>query len=369
MNDRPKPQPSQELRRVLVDHAITLGLIALVVALAYRIFSPLFPAILWGLLLAVICAHPYERLVSRLRGRRQLADLVFAIVLLLVLLVPAAFFSWELITNFPAVSAWLEQVSSRGLPAPPDWLAQLPVLGPTIESAWGQADAETGGSGPNIVSSLGNLATWTAGRIGSFGAFVFEFVLGAIISLFILHNRFAVRAFLNRLAGRLGGKFAAGLFTSALDTTRTAFTAVIYAAIAQTLLAGIGLYVAGLPALVLFAGFTFLLALVQIGPFVVLLVAEAILLSTGSYLAGVLLAAWFLGVVMTVDNVIRPYFTSQGSNVPGIITFLGTVGGLLSWGLIGVFVGPVLTAVIYEMLLAWIEGDQKDEPGPSGTAA
>lgn len=347
-------------RALLIDHAISLGLIALVVALTYRIFAPLFPAILWGLLLAVICAHPYERLVSRLRGRRAVADVVFGLILLMVLLIPAIFFAWELITNFQRIEHWVTDVSSPPLPPPPQWMIDLPVVGPSLETAWGTATTNLGERIPGIVSHLGGVATWAAGRVGTFGAFMFEFVLGAIVSLFILHNRFAVRAFVNRLLTRIGGEFAGGLLSRALDTTRSAFAGVIYAAIAQTLLAAIGLYFAGVPALILFMGFTFLLALIQIGPVVVLLVAEAILLFQAHYLAAILLAVWFFAVVMTVDNLVRPLVTSRNTSLPGIIAFLGTIGGFLTWGLIGVFVGPVLISVIYEMLLTWMRSERAD---------
>jgi len=344
-------------RRMLIDHAMSLGLIAVVVGLTYGIFAPLFPAILWGLLLAVICARPYERLVSRLHGRRAVADLVFGLVLLLVLLMPAIFFAWELITNSQMMNDWLEAVATPPLPPPPGWLTGLPVVGSSVETAWGDATTDLGERIPGLIANMGGVATWAAGRLGTFGAFMFEFILGAIVSLFILHNRFAVRAFLNRLLTRIGGQFAGGLLTNALETTRTAFAGVIYAAIAQTFLAGLGLFLAGLPAIILFMGFTFLLALVQVGPVVVLVVAEGILLFQARYLAAVLLAAWFFGAVMTVDNLIRPYVTSKGTNLPGIIAFLGTVGGFLTWGLIGVFLGPVLTSVIYEMLLTWMNAE------------
>ncbi|MGI1662550.1 AI-2E family transporter [Palleronia sp. KMU-117] len=353
-------QRPQDIRGLIVDNAVSLSLIAIVIALAYQVFAPMFPAILWGLLLAVICAHPYERLVSRLRGRRLVADIVFAFLLLMVLLLPALFFAWELIGHFPVAADWFETMSAAPVPTPPEWLVNLPVVGASIESAWGVAETDMGSQIPGIASHLLGVATWATSRIGTFGAFLFEFLLGAIVALFILHNRFAVRAFLDRLLTRIGGKFAGSLFVNALETTRNSFAGVIYAATAQTLLAGIGLYVAGLPAIILFAGFTFLLALIQIGPIVVLFVASAILIWEGSYLTAALLAAWFFGAVMTVDNLIRPYFSTHGTDLPGIIAFIGTVGGFLTWGLIGVFLGPVLTAVIYEMLLAWMAADTED---------
>lgn len=354
-NERP------DLRRLLVDHAVSLSLIAVLVALAYRIFSPLFPAIIWGLLLAVICAHPYERLVSRLRGRRLLADIAFGILLFLVLLVPATFFAWQLVSYLPLLSDWLHSVSSGPMPELPAWIIELPVFGPPIATAWGSASTGSEQDVPDLFSHLGGVASWATNRIGTFSSFVFEFMIGAIISLFILHYRFAVRAFLNRLLTRIGGEFAGSLFVRALDTTRTAFTGVVIAALAQTILATIALYFAGLPALVLFAGFTFLLALVQVGAFVVLLVADIILIIEGAHLSAILVTAWFLGVVMTADNLIKPYFSKQGTNLPAILAFLGTIGGFLTWGLLGVFLGPVLTSVIYEMLLAWVNAEEAEE--------
>lgn len=352
---------SRNGRNLLLDQAISLGFIALVVLLAYRIFAPLFPALLWGVLLAIICAHPYERLVSRLHGRRYVADLVFGMILLMVLLVPATFFAWEVIANFPVVKDWVGSKTAPPMPPAPEWLSNLPVIGPSIESAWGAATTDLGNQIPGIVSHLGEVTTWAAGRVGSFGAFLFEFILGSVLSLFILHHRFAVRAFLNRLLVRIGGEFAGGVFARALEMTRSSFTGVIFAAIAQTLLAVLGLYVAGLPGLVIFAGFTFLLALVKIGPLIVLIVADSILLWQGFEGSAALLAIWFFAVVMTVDNVIQPYFSSRGSNLPAVVAFLGTIGGFLSWGLIGVFLGPVLTSVIYELLLAWITATDGEE--------
>jgi predicted PurR-regulated permease PerM len=348
---------SKILRKLLVDQAVTLGFILLALLLAYRIFSPLFPAIIWGLLLAVICAHPYERLVSRLRGRRAIADVVFAIVLMMVLLIPAIFFAWELIAYSPILLDRFSELTAGPVPPAPAWLINLPVVGEPIKIAWGTAETDLGNSVPGLLSHVGSVAAWATGRIGTFGAFLFEFVFGAVIALFILHNRFAVRAFIHRMVKRIGGEFAGGLFASALETTRASFAGVIAAAIGQTILAGVGLYFAGLPAIILFAGFTFLLALVQIGPIVVLTVADIILLWRGDYLAAMLLTLWFVTVVMTVDNLIKPYFTSRGTDLPGILAFLGTVGGFLAWGLIGVFLGPVLTSVLYEMLVAWATSD------------
>ena len=359
-------------QRHSVDLFASFGLIALVLYLTYQLFSPLFSALLWGTLLAIICAHPYERLVSRLKGRRHRADVVFAIVLLMVLLLPATFFAFELTLNFPRISSHLEGLVTGAVPSLPEWIAQLPGIGEAIRQGWAEAWAYIRTSLPQLIAHAGGVATWLLAQVGTFGAFLFEFALGMVLALFMLHHRFVLRSYLHRLLQRIGGAFAVGLVSSAFDTTRTAFTGAIVASVVQTLLAGLGLFVAGVPALILFCGFTFLLALVQIGAAAVLVVAEIILISKGSYLAGLGLALWFIVVVMSADNIIRPYFASKGSDVPGILSFLGSVGGFLSWGLIGVFVGPVLTSILYQMLRTWINAEEpgassvSDPPAPPG---
>jgi len=320
---------------------------------------------LWGFLLAVICAHPYERLVLRLHGRRRLADVVFAVLLIMVLLLPAIFFAWELLGNLPAINGWLNDRTGQELPDIPAWISELPVAGPPITEAWENARSDLTEWLGQALTHLGGVGHWLVAQVGSFGAFLFQFVLGAVISLFLLHNRFQARAFLDRLLRRIGGTFAVDLVNSAFDTTRNAFTGVIAAALAQTILAGLALWAVGLPALVLFCGFTFLMALVQIGPVLVLIVAEGLLIYEGRYLAAVLLALWFVIVVMSVDNLIRPYFASKGSDLPGILSFLGSIGGFLAWGLLGVFVGPVLTSVLYRILVAWVDAPPPEDEAQS----
>jgi predicted PurR-regulated permease PerM len=342
---------------LLHDLIVPLALVGLVGALAVRMLAPLFPAMLWGAMLAIVCAHPYEALVSRLRGRRALADAAFALLMLLALVLPAVFFAWELVVNFPPVAERISDIAARPPGPPPDWLHRVPVIGPTLISAWGGAVTETDREIPGLLSHLSGVFGWIVGQAGSFAGFMFDFILGATISLFLLHHRFAVRAFLDRFFGRVGGSFARGVVIEAFEVMRTSFTGVIAAAFLQTVLATIALYAAGLPAIVLLAGATFLLAIVQIGPIVVMLAADVILVMEGRYLAAALVTAWFLGVVMSADNVIRPYFASRGTAMPAVIAFLGSIGGLMAWGLIGVFVGPVLMAVFYQLIVAWTRSD------------
>lgn len=359
------PIDAAQRNKRLIDLAVTFGFVGLVLLLVYTVFAPLFPALLWGALLAIICAHPYELLCSRLRGRRGLADLLFGLFLMVVLLLPAVFFAWELILSFPVLVARIGNLSIGPLPGPPAWLADLPGFGTALAQSWSDATSGVSGNLARALPHLDTMANWLLGEIGTFGAFLFNFSLGLVIALFALHYRFQFRAFLSRLLGRVGGAFASRLVVSAFDTTRAAFAGVVVSAILQTLLVAIALLAAGVPAVILFAGLTFFLTVIQIGPLPVLIPAGLILLGDGAYLVAAILAIWFIAVVTPADNLVRPYFSSRASSLPGLFAFLGTVGGFLSWGLIGVFVGPVLTSILYEMLIAWLYPEEGEPQHPA----
>jgi predicted PurR-regulated permease PerM len=358
--DEPPPATSR-LDDGLVDRLVLLGLVGLLVVLAFRLFSPLFPSILWGGLLAIICAHPYERLVGRIGGRRSVGDIVFGAFLALALLLPVLLFAWEATARLPVIIAYFKGLNSADTPDLPMWLLNLPLLGDIIAEAWAAASEDFAGLVKQLAGHAGGVASWLFERIGSLGAFVLEFVLGIVISVFFLHYRFPIRAFLARFFTRVGGEFANDVVLGAFETTRQAFAGVIAAAIAQTLLSTLALIVAGVPGVPILAALTFVLALIQVGPLFVLIIAAGLLLSEGDTTTVFFLAVWFLGVVMSVDNLVRPYFTSHGTGLPWILAFLGTIGGLFAWGLIGVFVGPVLASVLLRILVNWVEaGDEAD---------
>jgi predicted PurR-regulated permease PerM len=328
--------------------------IALLGFLAYLLFRPIMPALLWGGLLAVISAHGYERLVSRLGGRRGLGVLIFGIFYTLVLVVPLLFFVLEAIAHAPVLTGLSDQLTAGALideiekaeqataikTGLPDWLR-------TFRDHLDERMAQ-------VVPHLGSAATWLAGRVGDLGGFFFEFLLGCVTALVLLYNRFVVRAAIARLLAKIGGGFAQDLMDQTFETTRGAFRGVVAAATAQTILAAMALVVAGVPGVVLLSTLTFMLALVQIGPLVTAIIAGGILFMEGAVLAAVLTMVWFLVIVMSVDNLIRPYFASRANDTPAFLTFLGALGGLLAFGLIGVFIGPVLIALLYRLLVTWL---------------
>lgn len=355
------PGPDHE-PPIAFERIAQLALVGFGAYLGYRMFQPVFPAILWGFLLAVVLAHPYERLSGRIGGRRGWADAVFALALTLMLVLPALLFVWELVRWLPPFVERAKALSASGLPPLPAGVIETPFIGPWAAGMWNDIAEDSSAVVRDIAGHAGGVASWLVGKIGSFSSFVLEFLLGAVVAIYVLHRRFEVRAFIARLLDRIGGDYAHQLVLGAFETTRNAFAGIIAAAIAQTALASAALFAANVPALTLMAGLTFLLAIVQIGPVVVLLIADAILILRGDMFAAALVTAWFVGVVMAADNVIRPYFASKGTDLPWGLSFLGAIGGFVAWGLIGAFVAPVLTAVLYEIVMNWVYPARRNTP-------
>ena len=358
---------SERVRSRSLDDIIGLALIIGAIVVGYRILVPLMPSILWGGALAVICARPFEAVSNRLGARRSLAVLLFGLIYLFALICPAIFFAWELLRTAPSLLHMLQSFSEHPESLQLPWLADVPLVGPDLALWWATATTDVSLLEQTGVRHLGQVAGWAAAQIGTFGAFVVQFALGAVIALFLLAHRSHIRGYISGVLERVGGDFARGVAANAFNTMRTAFFGVIVSATAQAILASVALWLVGLPNIILFMGLTFLASLIQIGPIVTLVVADCILILSGDHMGALLVTIWFLSVVMTCDNFIKPYFTQRGAALPGLLAFLGGIGGILSWGLIGAYLGPALMSVLYQLALAW--GTQGVKPQPSPASA
>ncbi len=355
MTQPPPTEPDQKdasLRRLL-----QAGAVAALIYIAYQLLHPILPAMLWGGLLATVSAHGYERIVSRANGNRGLGVLVVGLFYLVILVGPLLFFALEAVGHAPFLASLPEQLSSGTL------LAEIERAEAATEIETGLPDWLRGLTGhftermAQVLPHLGSVAVWLAARVGDLGSFLFEFLLGCVTALALLYNRFAVRAIMARILRKIGGAFAQELMQHTFDSTRAAFRGVIAAAIAQSALTAAALVLAGVPGVLLLTAMTFLLALVQVGPLLTAAIACGLLLVQGKVLVAGLVLAWFVVIVTSVDNLIRPYFASRANDTPAFLTFLGALGGLLAFGLIGVFVGPVLLSLLHRLLMAWVNQD------------
>jgi predicted PurR-regulated permease PerM len=333
---------------------VRIAVVAFVLFVTYRLFQPIIASFIWGGLLAIVSAHPYERIVSHLGGRRGLAAAVMGIIFLVALIGPLLFVISEAMSVAPMLADFAEGLSSGEIQRQVESVDDLAPSNSTLAKWLRIAENHLDELIAQIAPHLGGAATWLLARFGDIGRFLFEFLLGCATALFLLFHRFEVRSIMARVLEVIGGSFAVGLMQQTFDTTRGTFLGVLVAAIAQALLAVLALFLAGVPGVLPLGVLAFLLAMVQVGPVIVGAIAAGLLVAQGDTLLAVLMLLWFLVVVASVDNLIRPRFTARSSETPGYLAFLGALSGVISFGLIGVFIGPVLVSLLVRLARSWL---------------
>jgi len=357
---------SPPLSRDLTRTTLSVLFIGAFIAANFIILKPFLPALVWAVTIVVATWPIMLRLQAWLGSKRALAVTAMTLVLVLILIVPFTLAVVTLIENADRVTGWTKSLQTQGLPAPPDWVSGLPLVGPKLSESWRElSSAGSEGLSAQLVPYARQLVTWFVDQAGSIGLMIVQFLLTVIISAILYsqgeHAADAVQRFAYRLAGQRG----VDSVILASRAIRGVALGVVVTALIQSLLGGIGLAIAGVPAAAVLTAVMFILCIAQLGPALILFPAVAWLFWSDQTLWGSVLLVWSL-VVVTLDNFLRPILIKKGADLPLLLIFAGVIGGLIAFGIIGLFIGPVVLAVTYTLLGAWMKGGDVD---PSGVSA
>jgi len=353
--------------------------LAVLIAASLWIIRPFVVAALWATTVVVATWPVLLQVQVWLGGRRSLAVALMTTLLLFILVVPFYFAVTTIVHNAEQISAWTKALATFTLAGPPHWLHRIPLFGTQISNAWQKLAA----AGPEQLSEyLSPLAKKAAvlflQQVGNLGLLFVQFLLTVVIAGILYANGetalAGVEAFIRRLIGPQGVEAVhlAGL------AIRGVAQGIVVTAIVQSVFAGLGLKIAGVPFPMLLTAVMFVLAIAQIGPMLVLIPAIIWTYSQSGALWGTGLLLWsiFCG---TFDNVLRPLLIKRGADLPLLLIFAGVIGGLFAFGVIGLFVGPVVLAVAYTLLADWVsdgeigpaltEPDQAPEEKPGDSTA
>jgi predicted PurR-regulated permease PerM len=293
------------------------------------------------------------KLQHALRGR-ALAVTLISVAMVLVFVVPLVLAIQMLVDNADTITAWLDTLATATIPQPPEWLARVPLVGARIAERWTSvAAADKGDLVARLAPHAAAAAQWVASAVGSFGMLGLQFLLTVIIAVLLYAQGETARAGLIRFGRRLAGDRGEGAVVLAGQAIRAVALGVVVTALAQTVLAGIGLAVAGVPFAGFLTGVILLLCIAQVGPILVLVPAVIWLFWSGQTGWGTALLVWTVGVG-TMDNILRPLLIRRGADLPMPLIFAGVIGGLIAFGIVGLFVGPVVLAVTYTLLKDWV---------------
>lgn len=327
----------------------------------FVVVRPFTSALMWAGILCFITWPLYSLIVRRLGGRRTLAASLMTLIVALLVVIPVGILGISLGDSIRKMPGYISTFLHDGPPPPPSWVAKLPFVGPMVDSYWSEMVHNSDKSQAVVKEVMMRSKEWLFARSVDLGQAILQICLSLFIAFFFYRDGISVMARLKDATHRIAGDRTHHLLTVVAGTVKGVVYGILGTAVAQGVLAGIGFWIAGVPMAVLLGVATFFFSLVPMGPPLVWIPATVWLFYNGSAPWAIFMAIWGTFVVSGVDNVLKPYLISRGSNLPFVLVFLGVLGGVLAFGIIGVFLGPTLLAVGFALLKEWSAGKSKDE--------
>jgi len=347
------------IQRRVTQTVIRLSVLALLIFLCFRILSPFINPIIGGLVIAIALQTPHAKLTRAIGGRPRIAAVLIILIALLVFMIPTFALGASLFDTATELSGELS-AEDFTFPPPPDSVVDWPVVGKSVHSVWLKASQNLDSALTKLAPYLKDAGLWIVSKVGDIGWGLILFIVTVVIGGALLPYReqinTIVRKFSVLLAGERGPKLAELAASSVHSVTR----GVIGVALIQALLAGMGMLVVGVPGAGLWTLLILIFAVMQLPTTIVLVPVIIYVFATHSTVTAILFAIWG-AVVGLSDNVLKPLLMGHGSEVPMLVLFMGSLGGFIAGGILGLFVGAVVLALGYTIFMAWLEDSTVDE--------
>jgi predicted PurR-regulated permease PerM len=353
MNQPDKMTQEKSYMELAIDIAIRIGVLALLIAWCFQILRPFITPVIWGTIIA-IALYPVCRKLSSLLGNRiKVAAAIMTLIILLLIILPCI----QMVGSFVDGMTYLNGQIQSGdikIPPPPENIDSWPVIGKLLKSRWLEASE-------NLMPAL----TRYAPQLKTISIRLLESALGTMIGLLLFALSIIVAGVLMANA-KGGGHLARELFVSlagergddfadiSTRTIRNVVKGILGVALIQGLLAGMGFMIAGVPGAGVWAFLCIFLAIIQIGIAPVVIPVIIYMFYNADTLTAGLLMAWLI-LVMLSDNFLKPVLLGRGAPVPMLVIFLGSIGGFISMGFIGLFIGAVILSLGFKLFQAWLK--------------
>ena len=344
-------EKASDLRAQLLVSMLSLSAI---VAATYLVLEPFVQAMAWATILVLASWPIYRRLSSLLPGKPRASAFVMTLWLALLLAAAVAPILVALVTELDSATVAVKAELQRDELRVPKLVSDLPLVGKMIEdrllSLWHNKRQALSMLSDYQEPLVDFFTTLAKGVLSS----VFTLLMCLFIAFFLFLNGPELAHQFQVIGRKLGGDRFDRLVAASRETVKGAVYGVLLTALVQGVLAGIGYAVAGAPVPVLLGFFTMVMSLIPFGtPIVYLPVAVIVGANGAPLLHGILLAAWGICVVSAMDNILRPLFISQSTNMPIVLSFFGVIGGIIAFGLLGIILGPVVLAIALMLWREW----------------
>lgn len=348
-----------DTRRDLAKTTLGVLFIGGLIIASFWILQPFLAATIWAMMVVVATWPVLLRLQAWLWNSRALAVMVMTLILLLLFVVPMTLAIGTIVQNSDQIVEWTKSIANFHIPAPPAWIAHLPFVGDKAATEWQQA-ADSGVKEllDKLAPYAGAMTRWAIAQFGSMGLLFLQFLLTVIIAAVMYAGGETAAAAVKRFGRRLAGARGESTVQLASQAIRGVALGVGITAVVQSALGGIGLAVVGIPFAGLLTAVMFMLCIAQLGPSLVMFPAVIWVYWSGDTGWGTFLLIWSV-IVGTLDNFLRPMLIRMGADLPLLLILAGVIGGLFAFGLVGIFVGPVVLAVAYTLLGAWLSDGEE----------
>ncbi len=343
----------------VIHYTLQLLALGLLLMACYFILAPFFTLMVWASVLAITLYPLQKRIASRLRGRNGLAASIVTVLMLAILIAPAV---WLLLSTVKEVKelAELYRAGQFHIPPPPDNVKGWPLIGNKVFDLWAAANSNLTALITEHTDQVKIVSLKFLDLMASTGKGLLLFTLAVVASGVLLAYAKPSGEFVKSLFTKLMGNMGVEMTGLAEVTVRNVAKGILGVAFIQSMLAGVGFVLAGIPLAGLWIVVCLVLAIVQLGILPVSLGVIIYIWGHGTTLTAVILTVWMLFVGI-IDNILKPIMLGKGAPVPMLVVFLGAIGGFMSTGFIGLFTGAIILSVGYKLLQGWLNTSKEEE--------
>mgnify|MGYP001079507068 CR=1 FL=1 len=356
----PVPLSAKSLTRTMLDVLIRAGLIVVLALFCFEIFRPFRDLMLWSVILAITLYPLQLRLMGALGRSEGRAATAIVLIAIAILVVPVYLLGTSIASSVGQVIDLVKQGGFH-IPPPPDTVATWPLVGKSVSALWAQASTDLPVLVAKYLPQIKGVSLGLLTKIAGVGAGLLMFIVALIIAgVFMAHGKAGSRCAVDiasRVSGAEKGPRIAELCTA---TIRAVALGVVGIAFIQMLLVGLGFVLKGIPGAGLLAIGVLLLGIMQLPATLITLPVIAYVMATEGPNTSTIIFAVFVFVAGLVDNVLKPLLLGRGVDVPMPVVLIGALGGMVTSGILGLFIGPVVLAVGYQLFWQWVQ-DQPAE--------
>jgi predicted PurR-regulated permease PerM len=351
--DRKGNQDMTTVRTQQIETAIQIGIIGLMVLWCYESAAPFIGPIIWAGIIAIGIYPLYQWLKEKTGLSAGWTSTIVTFAMLVILITPSAILSNALLKNVQTLTTQIEN-DELVIPPPGEGVGDWPLVGEKVQAIWSKASQDPKAVLGQYDEQLKRYAKWFLAKAAGAGlgllVFIFSIILAGVFLVSAAGAKRAIESVFTRLAGSRGPEMT----ELSQATVKSVVTGILGIAVIQALLAGLGFVVMGVPAAGLLAFICLILAIVQIDILIILIPLSIYAFSVAGTGAAVAFLAWNIAVGL-LNNVLKPILLAKGVNAPMAVIFIGAIGGMLQYGIIGLFVGAVIMVLGYTLFIAWLK--------------